>query len=271
MFNSDRPHKNPLFSFYAPLSDEFRGLLSIPHSGEVVPEAFNKYLSGNVLDYREDVDFKVDELVDIKALQESGVAVLVSHIHRICVDLNRSPDIAVLCWKNNTKGVPLVKLEPTADEIAGFINQYHAPYFEVIKSMIQDLERHKKGPVSVIDLHSMPSTPTAYHMKQNPNQKATRADFCLSDRRGKTCTQEFIQFFHEAFEAKNFSSAINEPYIGGFVTEYVDRFRTNNIQIEINRRIYMDETTKELIPEDVSYLRPHLTETLIHGFKKFNS
>lgn len=70
MFKADRPLKTPLFDYYAPLSDEFRGLLSIPHSGEVVPAAFNKYLSGNMNDYREDVDFKVNELVDIKAFKK---------------------------------------------------------------------------------------------------------------------------------------------------------------------------------------------------------
>ncbi len=271
MFKADKPLKTPLFDYYAPLSDQFRGLLSIPHSGEVVPVAFNKYLSGNMNDYREDVDFKVNELVDIKSLQEAGVAVLVSNIHRVCVDLNRSPDVAVLCWKQNTKGTPLVIHEPSDKEVAQFLNQYHAPYYEVLKSTLQDLEKRKKAPVSMIDLHSMPSAPTAYHMKQNPHQKAWRPDFCISDRKGLTCTPEFIEFFHHSLSEKKFSCSYNDPYIGGFVTEYVNGFRTNNIQIEINRRIYMDETTKKIIDEKVDHLRPRLTQTLIEGFKRFDS
>lgn len=271
MFELDKPHKSPLFDYYAPLSDEIRGLLSIPHSGETVPEAFNAFLSGDEKAYREDVDYKVNELVDIKSLQEAGVAVLVAHLHRVCVDLNRSPDIAVLCWKENTKGVKLVVNEPTPADIEKFLATYHKPYYEMLKANLQELEKRKKGLVSMIDLHSMPSAPTAYHMKQNPNQKSWRPDFCISDRKGVTATPDFINFFHESLTSKNFECSFNDPYVGGFVTEYVNQYRTNNIQIEINRRIYMDENTKELIPAKVDHLRPRLTESLIDGFLKFNS
>nr|MBA2403417.1 hypothetical protein [Bdellovibrionales bacterium] len=53
--------------------------------------------------------------------------------------------------------------------------------------------------------------------------------------------------------------------------EYVDQFRTNNIQIEIKRSIYMDETTKQLIPAKVETLKPMLTDVLLRGFETFDS
>ena len=90
MFRLDHPQKNPIFDFYAPLGSKYLGLLSIPHSGETIPAEFEKFLSGDLKAYKEDVDFKVNELVDIRKLQEAGVAVLVAHVHRICVDLNRA-------------------------------------------------------------------------------------------------------------------------------------------------------------------------------------
>jgi N-formylglutamate deformylase len=271
MFKLDHPQKSPLFDYFAPLGQHYRGLLSIPHSGENIPPDFQEYLSGDVEAYREDVDFKVNELVDIKALQEAGVAVLVAHVHRICVDLNRAEDNCVLFWKQNTHGKPLVKKDPSSKDIERFIETYHRPYFEIMKATIQDLEKRKSGFVSMVDLHSMPSAPTAYHMKQNPNQKIHRPHFCVSDRKGKTCSPEFIQFFHSAFKLEGHESSLNDPYVGGFVTEYVDQFRTNNIQIEINRAIYMDEAKKVLLPEKVQHLRPLLTKVLIQGFEKFDS
>lgn len=271
MFKHDHPLKTPIFDYYAPLGTHYRGLLSIPHSGETIPKAFEGFLSGDVAAYREDVDFKVDELVDIRALQNAGVAVLVAHVHRICVDLNRAESNCVLFWKENTHGKRLVLKDPTPEETEGFIETYHRPYYEILKASLQDLEKRKKGPVSMVDLHSMPSRPTEYHMKQNPNQKMTRADFCVSDRRGVTCVPEFINFFAKELTNSGFSAAINDPYIGGFVTEYVDRFRTNNIQIEINRSIYMDEVKKELLTDKVSHLRPKLSEVLIKGFEQFDS
>ena len=232
---------------------------------------FLPYLSGDLRAYKEDVDYKVNELVDIPSLQKAGVAVLVAHVHRICIDLNRAESNCVMFWKDNTQGKKLVVKDPSPEEAERLIEIFHRPYFEILKSAIKDLEKRKSNPVSMIDLHSMPSRPTEYHMKQNPNQKTHRADFCVSDRRGKTCTPEFIQFFQQELTNKGHETSVNEPYIGGFVTEFVDQFRTNNIQIEINRSIYMDESTKELVPSKVEVLKPNLTDVLIRGFEKFDS
>lgn len=270
MFRLDHPQKNPIFDFYAPLGNHYRGLLSIPHSGENIPSEFEKFLSGDLRAYKEDVDFKVNELVDIKKLQEAGVAVLVAHVHRICVDLNRAESNCVLFWKDNTKGAKLVIQDPDINDTQKFIEAYHRPYFEILKAALQDLEKRKTGLVSMVDLHSMPSRPTEYHMKQNPNQKTHRADFCISDRKGKTARPEFIDFFTDELNQAGHESVKNDPYVGGYVTEYVDQFRTNNIQIEINRSIYMDEETKELVPQKVSRLKPLLTDVLIRGFTRFD-
>ena len=271
MFRLDHPQKNPIFDYYAPLGAHYRGLLSIPHSGESIPAEFEKYLSGDKRAYKEDVDFKVNELVDIKKLQEAGVAVLVAHVHRICVDLNRAESNCVLFWKDNTQGKKLVVQDPDETSTLTFIEKYHRPYYELMKAALQDLEKRKSGLVSMVDLHSMPSRPTEYHMKQNPNQKLHRPDFCVSDRKGKTARPEFINFFRDSLVKAGHESSLNDPYVGGHVTEYVDQFRTNNIQIEINRSIYMDEATKELAAEKVSKLKPTLTQVLIEGFEKFDS
>lgn len=271
MFRLDMPQKNPLFDYYAPEGSDYLGLVSIPHSGETIPSEFEEFLSGDLKAYKEDVDYKVNELVDIQALQKSGVAVIVAHVHRVCVDLNRNETQCVLFWKENTHGKKLVKRDPDPQRIIQLIGKYHRPYFETLKAMLLDLEKRKNGPVSMIDLHSMPSAPTPYHMKQNPIQKQHRPDFCLSDRKGKTCTPEFIKSFRDKLNSFGYETTLNDPYIGGYVTEYVDNFITNNIQIEINRNIYMDEGTKELITSKVKILNPILTQTLIEGFKKFNS
>jgi N-formylglutamate amidohydrolase len=271
MFRFDHPLKSPIFDFHAPLGPIFRGVLSIPHSGEDVPEVFKSFLSGDEKAYQEDVDFKVDELVDIVALQKEGIAVIKAHVHRVCVDLNRAESNCVLFWKENTKQTKIVIKNPSPEETSHFIDIFYRPYFEILKASLKDLEKRKSGPVSMVDLHSMPSKVTEYHLKQNPHQKSHRENFCVSDRKGLTSSPEFINFFHQAFRQGGYTSALNDPYVGGYITEYVNQFRTNNIQIEINRSIYMDEEKKVLIPEKVTKLRPFLTKTLIDGFIKFDS
>ena len=268
MFQSDAPVKNPVFSFYPSLCGPLRAVVSIPHSGEDVPEVFKPHLTDDTRAMQEDVDTKVNELVDIPALQAAGIGVLVAHIHRVCVDINRDEDNCILCWKENTKGLRLVVKDPSRDEARSFLERYHRPYFEVLGSLILELERTLSGKVPVVDLHSMPSAPTAYHRKQNPNQKTHRANFCLSDQRGKTAEPEFINAFVEDLRGREYEVAVNDPYVGGYVTTFVDRYRTNNIQIEINRRLYMDEFSRELVPAKVQALKPQLTACLIKNLTK---
>jgi N-formylglutamate deformylase len=268
---SEHPAKPPLFTYYAPLNNEFRGLVSIPHSGEVIPEEFKPYLSNDLKALGQDVDTKVNELIHIDQLQKAGIGVLVAHIHRVCVDLNRTPEQSVLFWKENTHGVQLVTKPVPRDLELQWIQDFHQPYFAILTALIHELE-HATHPklAPVIDLHSMPSAPTDYHFKLNPNQKMTRADFCLSDQRGKSCEPEFIQYFHESLKKAGYSAAINDPYIGGYVTIYVDQFKTNNIQIEINRQLYLDEVHRQIKTELVPSLKDKLTKSLESGLLQFS-
>ena len=259
-----------MFTFHPSLTERPVGLVSIPHSGEDVPAEFLPFLAADLATMREDVDFKVDELVDIPRLQAAGIGVLVAHVHRVCVDLNRDAENCVLFWKENTKGVPLVAKAPSADETQSFVARYHLPFFEVYSALLRELERQIPGAVPVVDLHSMPSAPTAYHMKQNPKQSTHRPDFCVSDQKGKTCSPAFIGHFAKALRNIGHETAVNDPYIGGYVTTFVDRFRTNNVQIEINRAIYMDEKSKLLVPAKAGPLKEKLTAVLVEGLTTFS-
>jgi N-formylglutamate amidohydrolase len=267
-FTLNKPH---LFTYFAPSSHHFKGLISIPHSGETIPPGFKSFLSHDLVALGRDVDTKVHELVDIALLQENGIGVLVSHIHRVCVDLNRHKDQAILCWKQNTWGQELVTHLPSAEQIEEWILDYHQPYFEILSALTHELENSLKlNRVPVIDLHSMPSKPTPYHLKQNPHQQTSRPDFCVSDQRGKTCSPEFIRWFHDAFNESGFESKMNDPYIGGFITIFLDQFKTNNIQIEINRSLYLDESSREVVENKATHLKKKLTSILISGFEKFS-
>jgi N-formylglutamate amidohydrolase len=253
-----------------PAQNECIGILSIPHSGLEIPEEFKPFLTKNTKDQIEDVDYKVDELVDIPKLTAAGISVLVSHIHRICVDLNRSSDLAVLNWKKNTQGKTLVTKEPEDTQEKIFLEKYYMPYYEILKTLIKNLSDKTKK-VSFVDLHSMPSTPTAYHLKITPDQSLIRPDFCISDVIGKTCEKGFIDFITASLATHYPNVLQNEPYFGGNITRHIDQLfpEINNIQIEINRNIYMDENNKTLIAERVSKLKPILTTELLKFYQHF--
>ena len=255
-----------IFSFFAPVNNPI-GLISVPHAGLELPKDLKEYLIDDHSKLNCDVDFEVDKLIDIQKLTKAGIGVLVAHIHRTGVDLNRSRDLALLNWKENTHGQTIVIKSPTHSE--KLLAKYYDPYYHFLKSSIEQLQILNPKEISVVDLHSMPSTPTAYHLKQKPGQSIERPDFCVSDQNGKTCSVEFIQFAQNQFKQLKYFSQLNDPYIGGNLTTFIDQFRTNNIQIEINRKLYMDEKKQILIEEKVNELKPNLTQVLINLFEKF--
>lgn len=269
--NQNQPlsKENGIFDYHPPKAPII-GILSIPHSGEIRPQEFSSYLIDDFDILSRDVDTGVHQLVDIETLNQAGIAVLKANVHRACVDLNRAPEECVLNWKQNSRGETLVLSEPDDQTRALLTQKYHAPYFEMIKALVYELGKTAKKP-SFIDLHSMPSRPTAYHLSKNPKQEKERPDFCLSDIEGLSCAKEFIDFA-QAQLLKSYSKVYqNNPYFGGYVTRHVnERFpETNNIQIEIKRGLYLNEEKRELEPSKAGALKPVLTKALIEVFEKF--
>jgi len=259
------PAIDELFKYY-PANGQFKGIITIPHSGEWIPDEFLPYLCGTEREMLEDVDYKVDELVNITTLQNAGISVVVANIHRVCVDLNRTPEMSILYWTENTHGIKLVSRLPEPSKIEEFVLRYHKTYYVMVKSILDHYSKDKL--VSAIDLHSMPSAPTEYHLKKNPTQNKNRADFCLSDLHGTSCEKEFIMSFGQKL-ADNYSVAYNNPYFGGYGTQFFNLFHTNTMQIEINRAIYMDEIQKVLISDKANQLKSRLTEAFIQIFNQF--
>ncbi len=252
-----------IFNFY-PAKGEFIGVLSIPHSGEELPSEFRPYLSDNWDNLMQDVDYKVHELVDIEKLQTSGISVIKSNIIRTAIDLNRAKDKCLLNWLHNSKGVKIVNSSPSPEEAKVLIEKYYSPYYEMLKTLILELQTTMNIP-SFVDLHSMPGVAEDYHLKINPDQDKVRPDFCISDISGISCEPSFIDNIVQNLSSSYSKVYKNNPYFGGNVTRFLNATYTplNNIQIEISRGIYMDETNKTLKTQAAEGLKDRLTESLI--------
>ena len=257
-----------LFGLHLPDYWPWRGMLSIPHSGEIIPREFTPWLEQDSWALGQDVDFRVHQLIDQKALLKDGIVILKANIHRVACDLNRPPEKAIFNWRKNTLGVPLVKDIPSPQVIEQLLATYHTPYFTIIR---QVLSAHEQKPFSFIDLHSMPSHPTAYHQQQYPSQPSERPDFCLSDQQGKTCSSQYIQAMQHQLKAHGYSALLNRPYVGGYITEYAHPYTANNIQIEIKRGVYMNEQKRQLKTNASALLKQRLTLALQKQFKNFNT
>jgi N-formylglutamate amidohydrolase len=96
------------------------------------------------------------------------------------------------------------------------------------------------GLAVLIDCHSMPSNPIA-------DQGGGRPDFVLGDRFGASCNSELTRLATSQLKALGYVVALNKPYAGGYITEHYGRPHKAQhvLQIEINRALYMDETSFE--------------------------
>ena len=122
------------------------------------------------------------------------------------------------------------------------IEQIYIPYHRTLTALANAVMA-KAGEVLLIDCHSMPASATAHVVPP-----ATGAiDVVLGDRFGASCSEELSAFIEERLKAQGLRVLRNKPYAGGFITQNhgAPHRGQHAVQIEINRSLYMDETTLE--------------------------
>jgi N-formylglutamate deformylase len=248
-----------IYDFY--LAKDPKAIICMPHSGLKLPAEFNDFVVSNSKVLGCDVDFRVFDLIDKERLVSSGICLIIAKNIRTSIDLNRPRAIALLNWDKNTLGQQVVVNTPDQELAQDLLQKYYDPYFEKVKETIQQYSIEQG-----IDLHSMPSRPTNYHLKKNPDQVLTRPDFCLSDLDGKSCPKVWMRKAIKRFENRNYQVGYNDPYRGGQGTVFLNEQGLNAMQIEIKRELYMDETNQTLIETKVSKLKENLTEILLEIF-----
>ena len=79
------------------------------------------------------------------------------------------------------------------------------------------------------------------------NEGRSRPDIIVGDRYGTSCDGDISRAIMRQFADRGYSVTRNKPYAGGFITEHYGRplKGLHSVQIEINRGLYLNETTLE--------------------------
>ncbi len=247
--------------------------VTIPHSGLQIPlEAdWLKGTPDSILNC--DVDFYVDELY-APALKKFKIPFFFFPWHRYAVDVNRfSEDISHLTventkvsnlespsdvhWHHTTKGDILIQQKLSQELHQKLIQKYFDPFHQKILDQFEDFKNQAKEQVYLLDLHSMPSQGLDFHKDSGHK----RVDIVLGTNKKKSSQQDFIDLVLDAYKRSGFKVGIDWPYKGGSITQlYGDYSKGQNvIQVEVNRSLYMDETTKERTKQFLS-IQEKLTE-----------
>ena len=234
-----------------------------PHSGTDYPDDFRH--AAEPLAVRGSEDTHVADLW--AGAVAAGAVLLQAHFPRCYIDANRASDdmdpdqidgafatplnptvksrLGIgLCWTRvPPAGGPLYDRRLTADEVAARIARYHRPYQGRLRALLDDSHR-RWGAVWHVNCHSMQEVASAMSTQE---RGTPRPDFVLGDRDGSACEAGFTEAVRAFLAARGYSVAINDPYKG------MELIRANgdpaqgrhSLQIEVNRKLYMDERTRE--------------------------
>ncbi|MNX13330.1 N-formylglutamate amidohydrolase [compost metagenome] len=242
-------------------------VLDSPHSGTVYPEDFRPVCELATLRRAEDTH--VEKLYAFAS--DMGAAWIEAHFPRSYLDANRdmtevdttmldgpwtepvSTDPRVLSkvrlgkgliWKLTDEGLPIYDRPLTVAEVRQRIDQCWRPYHAAVAQAIDDA--HARHGYSIhINCHSMPAI-AGSHATDFPG--LAHADFVIGDRDGSTADPALSHKLCEHLRACGYSVDYNHPYKG---VELVRRHgdpaaNRHSIQVEINRKLYMDEATLAL-------------------------
>ena len=248
LFLRHEPDGNP-----APL------LVDVSRSGREYPAEYRSPLSFTTV--HDNVSMYVDELWT--GAPAAGGVLLYCCFPNTWVDVNRSEsdmDPAVMDgkWPKELKptartleGLGLIKTksrygEPfqerklTVAEIEERLASWYRPYHAELKRLIDALHG-RFGALRQISCHCMSAVGAPTH----PDAGKPRADFCVSDLKGKTASREAMALVVDTLKSYGYSVSVNDPYIGN---ELIDRHGNpargiDSIQVEINKKLFMDAKT----------------------------
>ncbi|WP_448204156.1 N-formylglutamate amidohydrolase [Azospirillum sp. sgz302134] len=234
-------------------------LFDSPHSGAVYPREFAFACPLPIL--RQAEDTHVDEL--FARAPDHGATLLCALFPRSFIDANRAVDdidpallngpwpeplnpteksaagmglIRTLC----RPGMPMYDGRLTVAEVVDRIERYYRPYHFQVAGILDGLAADF-GAVWHVDCHSMPSA-----VGRGSGRKSG-PDFVIGDRDGTTSEPEFVDLLVEVLRGFGYTVAVNDPYKGvELLARYADPVRgRHSVQLEINRRLYMNEDTLE--------------------------
>jgi N-formylglutamate deformylase len=243
---------------------EVPAIYDSPHSGRSYPPDFKPAAPVEMLHGYE--DRLVDDL--IHGAPDHGILLIAATFPRAYIDPNRAiddldPHVVGEDWtgplnpsphsklglglvfRTGLQGKPIYERPLGRESVANRIENYWLPYHEELEAALRKAQE-RWGQVWHINWHSM----RPLGDEQSPDPGEERPDFVVSDRDGTSADPAFTGFVVDALEALGYDVAVNHPFKGGYIVQSHGRPEDgrHSLQIEINRALYLDLESLELVP-----------------------
>lgn len=242
-------------------------VLVSPHSGRDLPEGFSEIVRLSERELRRSEDCYVDGLFG--GGPDAGAPMVVANFARAFLDVNREAfeldpsmfEDALPGYVNSrsprvqaglgtiarvvSQGKEIYARKLRLDEALQRIRDYYIPFHETVQANIAETQK-AFGTCILVDCHSMPSSGLG-----QATEGKRLADFVLGDCYGSACAPIVTEQAETWLQQRGYRVARNMPYAGGFTTRHYGRpaNAVHALQIEINRGLYMDESSLMKKPE----------------------
>lgn len=234
-------------------------IVEVPHAGTTIDRGTRASFVAPEHVIFKDADRYVDELY--ASAPELGATMLVAHFSRYVVDLNRAEtDVdggsvrgasaamratRGVIWRLSSEGHAVLDAPLAPEELERRLQSVYRPYHEALYRIVRR-KVTKFGFAVVLAAHSMPSSGVLPSGGVGPK----RADAVPGTRGRTSAGAAFIDAVDAAARRAGCTVAHDEPYRGGFTTTHYGRPRdhVHVVQLELARRLYMDEKTLERGP-----------------------
>jgi N-formylglutamate amidohydrolase len=228
-------------------------LLSVPHSGTDYPDWLVDMAARGMPALSTLEDPLVDRLV-WRAMQR-GVGAVIARTPRAAIDCNRSEDevdpaifggahrgrvtararggLGIVPTRTQQHGY-LWRRALSSDDLEGRLERAHRPYHRAIERELRSLF-DRFGCALLLDCHSMPPAPTGV------------APVVFGDCRGRSADSWVSKEAIAIAVGRGFEAGLNDPFAGGHVIAHhaAPERGVHALQIEIDRRCYLDERLRE--------------------------
>ena len=243
-------------------------IISLPHCSKQIPEEVRSALALNNKEIWESTDRGTKEIFGSIPAKK----IIFARWSRLVVDLNRSPT------RQSAKGViPQVDYHgrfiyrpgciPDENERKRRLKEYYWPFHKLLVDAFEETDSKV-----LFDCHSLngtgPEAAPDFGMKRKDIILGNNGDHSGNRnpaRGGITCPVKTLQLMKEAFEKAGYSVSLNDPYPGGFITNYYGKkfasARKIVVQIEINQNLYVEHTRKRLSPKRLEQVKTRVSQS----------